>query len=104
MPKQKQILERPAGIGEVTRDDKVIATVKYSLEVTQDLVSNGMGEFSLSTKDVSGQIIVEEGESNLVNGQTMILGLADGRTWPFYAARGDNLRKIFECKSSGYLG
>ena len=70
----------------------------------RDLISNGMGEFTLSSKDVSGQIIVEEGESNLVNGQTMILDLADGRTWPFYAARGDNCRKIFECKSSGYLG
>jgi hypothetical protein len=87
----------------VFRGDRVIATVKYSLEVSQNIIGKGKGRYIPGLKDVNGQIVVVDGEANLVDGKVFTLCLADGRTWPFFAARGDLIKKVFDCRSNGSL-
>jgi hypothetical protein len=67
------------------------------------MIGNGKGGYIPSLKDVNGQIVVVDGEVNLVDGKVLTLCLADGRTWPFFAARGDPIKKVFDCRSSGSL-
>ena len=99
----KIILERLAGIGEVTRAGELIARVTYSLEVSQDLIGAGKGGFIKNLKNVTGQITVVEGEIDLVDGKILNLILEDGRKWPFFAAGGDPVKSTFDCRSDGPL-
>ncbi len=85
-------LETLKGIGAVYREDKWIASVNYSITITQEIIISrsvsGSQELP-GVQEITGVLAVLEGESNLTDGTPMILHLVDGRQWEFFATRGN---------------
>jgi len=92
MPTKLQTLESPNGIGTVYKDNRTIATVYYSLQVEQEIIvskSFTHTEEIPGQKRITGQITVDEGERDLMDGSVLVLQLADGRRWHFVTISGN---------------
>lgn len=98
-----QTLERPNGIGTVYKDDKAIATVYYSLRVEQEIIlskSLTHTEEVTGQKRITGQITVDKGERDLIDGSVLTLQLADGRRWGFIATSGNPISGTYQTQTA----
>ena len=97
--KRSRTLESLTGLGDVYRDDKQIAKVRYTIKVKQEIIisrSNSGAQELPGLQDIRGTINVVSGESNLIDGTVLVLQLEDGRRWQFFATSGNPI-------SGGYV-
>jgi len=66
--------------GKVYKGDERIAEVVYALEVVQDRVGG------IEHQEITGSVRVVEGKRDLMSEGTLILNLAGGRKWEFFAS------------------
>lgn len=84
------IAERPSGIGKIFKYDEEISNVRYTLEIGMTMTTsrNRAGRTTPGLRNVTGKIDVVDGQANL-GSDKLILELADGRRWEFFATECD---------------
>jgi len=83
LSKKRQVVERPSGTGKIFKNNLVIATATYLLDVVQTTRSK-----LPDMREVRGKLKVVDGKADLREG-IFILELTDGRRWEFFATKGD---------------
>ena len=81
-----QVSERLSGVGAVLSGDREIATVRYQLVVTQDVLG-GPQDRILGQKDVAGSLSLISGAMPWATPTDTVLQLEDGRLLPFFVER-----------------
>src|SRR5574339_264624 len=93
---QPRVIESPTGQGEIIKKGKTVAVALYTLAITEKKTGAGKGRQS-----VTGELLIVQGESNLLDGSAFVLKLRDGRRWPFYVRSGNPVSKIYQCVGRG---
>jgi hypothetical protein len=93
--KRVQLLESLKGLGEVYKDEKNIASVHYTISVSQEMLIINNTQEVPGIKRIDGEVAVFEGQRNLIDGNEMTLLLDDGRKWKFLAKSGNPVSGVY---------
>lgn len=98
------MLETVSGLGAVFREGVQVAEVRYSLQTTQDeTITKTLSRnyVACGRKKVTGHVSVIDGERNLIDLDSLVLHLEDGRRIHFFAKRGEPFAGKWMIQTSG---
>jgi hypothetical protein len=102
--RKRRVLETVTGLGVVLQGDVQVAEVIYSLQVTQDETITRTFSGPVVTqgrRNITGHVSVIDGEDDLIDLDSLVLHLEDGRKVRFFAKRGDPLAGKWMIQTSG---
>jgi hypothetical protein len=102
--RKRRVVETVTGLGIVFQGDVQVAEVVYSLQVTQDETitkTSSRPVVMQGRRNVTGHVCVIDGEDNLIDLDSLVLQLEDGRRIRFFAKRGDPLAGKWMIQTSG---
>ena len=107
--KRYQTIEKPSGKGEVHKEGKYLATVRYRLLVRQEIIISetfGDTEEIPGFLHVSGKVTVLKGERDLQAHKhpQLLLSLSDGRHMEFWAKDGGPGNGVYTISPAGSKG